>query len=409
VKDALRGAALALAGAAMVELLLGLGLQPYSPLGWPILGMVAAAALYGTSGALGALPVLAAYYAVSAVFPERHAAFFSDWLPTLHWIFGGMFLTGLGFLLGDRLRRAKRLEVELRAARQRLEMALEGSSASLWDADLRNGTVYLSEAWATLVGAPPGPTVTTVKALLDTVPPDDAAAITHASLETAKGARSSYAVEHRVRHSDGAWRWILSRGRVAERDPATGRAVRMIGTNIDITERKKIEESLQREVQYDALTGVGNRTLLEDRLSNAAARTRRSGGRVAVLYLDIDGFKGVNDRLGHGAGDTLLKGFVAQVRGCVREADTVARMGGDEFVVFLENLKDERDATVVADKILAAARAPIAIDEGQVSVTTSIGIAVGEGEWNAEEILRRADKALYEAKAAGRDRARTAA
>jgi len=293
---------------------------------------------------------------------------------------------------------------ELRASRERLESALGGSSAALWDADLRTGRVYLSEAWAGIVGAPRGDTVTSVEELLQLVHPEDVEAGRRLSIEAMKGIRPSYAFEHRVRSRDGEWMWILSRGRVTERDPATGRALRMIGTNIDITDRKRMEEALQSAAHSDPLTGLANRMLLADRMRLALARGRRSGSACALLYLDVDGFKHVNDTLGHAAGDRLLKDFAERLRGCVRQADTVARLGGDEFVVLLEDLKDAASATRVAEKMLESARVPARMDGSEILVTTSIGIAFGGDDANEEAWLKRADAALYEAKRSGRNR-----
>jgi len=293
---------------------------------------------------------------------------------------------------------------ELRASRERLESALGGSSAALWDADLRTGRVYLSEAWAGIVGAPRGDTVTSLEELLQLVHPEDVETGRRMSIEAMKGIRPGYAFEHRVRSRDGDWKWILSRGRVTERDPATGRALRMIGTNIDITDRKRMEEALQSAAHSDPLTGLANRMLLADRMRLALARGRRSGSACALLYLDVDGFKQVNDTLGHAAGDRLLKDFAERLRACVRQADTVARLGGDEFVVLLEDLKDRASATRVAEKMLESARVPARMDGSEILVTTSIGIAFGGDDANEEAWLKRADAALYEAKRSGRNR-----
>jgi len=134
--------------------------------------------------------------------------------------------------IGRDVTEQKQAEEALRRAREQLEQALEGSSAALWDTDLRSGRVFLSQVWADIVGAPRSARVATVEELLALVHPDDIAAVKRASLEAMKGSVAAYAVEHRVRSRNGEWRWIISRGRVTERDPATGRAVRMIGINI---------------------------------------------------------------------------------------------------------------------------------------------------------------------------------
>jgi diguanylate cyclase (GGDEF)-like protein/PAS domain S-box-containing protein len=297
---------------------------------------------------------------------------------------------------------------ELQAAQGRLETALDGSSVALWDTDLRTGRVYLSEAWAGIIGAPPGDMVVTVDELQTLLHPDDVEPLKRASLEVMKGQRATYALEHRVRARNGEWKWILSRGRVTERDPASGRALRMIGTNLDITDRRRMEEAVQSAAQSDALTGLANRLLLDDRLRLAVARLRRSGAQLAVLYIDLDRFKEVNDQLGHAAGDALLKDFAARLRGGVRASDTVARLGGDEFVVLLEDVKERAHALRVAEKIIEDCRRPLRLEGREVVATASIGIAFAEVDLDAAGLLKRADAALYEAKAAGRDNCRVA-
>jgi diguanylate cyclase (GGDEF)-like protein len=177
----------------------------------------------------------------------------------------------------------------------------------------------------------------------------------------------------------------------------------MIGTNVDITDRKRMEEAAQSAAQSDALTGLANRLLLNDRLRLALSRSRRSGNDVAVLYLDLDRFKQVNDRFGHAAGDRLLKHVALRLRSCVRSSDTVARLGGDEFVVLLEDLRDREHAVAVVEKIIEEMRHPVNLEGFQVPVTTSIGLAYANAGADADSLLKRADKALYEAKAAGRD------
>jgi diguanylate cyclase (GGDEF)-like protein/PAS domain S-box-containing protein len=295
---------------------------------------------------------------------------------------------------------------ELRKEQARLESALDGSSVALWDTDLRTRRVYLSEAWSAIIGAPRGETATTTEELVGILHPDDVDIVRRASLEAIKGLRQTYALEHRVRTRAGEWRWIISRGRVTERD-ASGRALRMIGTNVDITERRRLEEAIQSAAQMDVLTGLANRALFDERLKLAAARCRRQGGQIAVLYLDLDNFKQVNDSLGHAAGDALLKDFAIRLRSSVRATDTVARFGGDEFVVLLEDVKESANAVSVAEKIIADARQPLSIEGREVVATSSIGIAYGTG-LDEENLVKRADAALYQAKGAGRDRYRFA-
>jgi diguanylate cyclase (GGDEF)-like protein len=247
-----------------------------------------------------------------------------------------------------------------------------------------------------------------VEELLAVVHPEDLSLIARASREALKGAQPVYAAEHRVKGHDGQWRWIISRGRVTERDPATGRALRMIGTNFDITERRRAEEASQSLAHTDVLTGLPNRRALDDRLRLALARAARNGREAAVLFLDLDGFKQVNDRFGHAAGDELLRAVAGRLRAAVRATDTVARQGGDEFIVLLEDIRARANAVQIAEKIIAEARRPIDLAGERVSVSASVGIAYGDALASAEDLLKRADAALYEAKGAGRNGYRVA-
>jgi diguanylate cyclase (GGDEF)-like protein len=187
--------------------------------------------------------------------------------------------------------------------------------------------------------------------------------------------------------------------------------VRLIGTNADVTERKRAEAELaesraqlERAAQYDGLTGLPNRNLLGDRLEQALARARRNRQLISLFYLDLDHFKEINDALGHAAGDALLKAFAERLNACVRETDTVARLGGDEFVILLEDVREDADARAVADKIIDAMRREFHIDAKARRATTSIGIAFTRGDTDAEDLMKQADAALYEAKRTGRNK-----
>ena len=172
----------------------------------------------------------------------------------------------------------------------------------------------------------------------------------------------------------------------------------------DITALKIAEDQLRYMAQYDALTGLSNRYHLYSQLSESAARARRHGTLRAVLYLDVDRFKSINDTHGHAVGDLVLCEFARRLRGCVRDTDTVARLAGDEFVILLEDLHDARAARQVAEKLLEAMRPPFETGHETLDVSTSIGIACARPDENETEAwLKRADQALYEAKAAGRN------
>ena len=174
----------------------------------------------------------------------------------------------------------------------------------------------------------------------------------------------------------------------------------------DDTERKRAEQRVRHLAQHDALTGLPNRALLLDRLRQALRQARRERGRIAVVMLDLDDFKAVNDALGHPGGDRFLSAVAARLRATVRESDTLARFGGDEFTLVQTRLGDLHGAAVLADKIIAALAQPFVIDGQVMRITTSIGVAVYPEQGTAPEtLMEHADIALYRAKAEGRNRA----
>ncbi|MEO8717501.1 MAG: EAL domain-containing protein [Burkholderiales bacterium] len=564
--------------------------------------------------------------------------------------------TFLGYRgVGRDVTERRRGERDLAAAKERLELALNGSNATLWDTDLQSGRVYLSEGWAKFLDLPPAPTAITVDELMRGVHPDDLARAVEISMAVVKGSRKDYLEEHRYRAPDGSWKWLQSRGSVSERD-AAGRALRMTGINLDITARKRAEQALreaeeryrslielapdavvvscggiieyanpaagrlvkaasprelldrnmesfvhpeqveryrerlaylsagpgtagfeerklrcvdgsevlveaasvsflergrlvvqsvvrdvteqrgarralaererrfsdvveasgeyvwetdtqwrytylsarieavlgymraellgrsprefmplgearaldewfernaregqpfrdlvhrsiaksgkvvwqqvsgmpvhdahggltgfrgtgadvtarkqaEERIQYlatrDALTGLPNRALLGDRAAQAILAAARSRGMLAVLLIDLDRFKLVNDSLGHRAGDALLRAVAERLSNTLRREDTLARLGGDEFVLLWDGLKTAQDAALVAQRVQSILQRPFTLDARALNVTASIGVAIyPEDGRDFNELLKNADTALYDAKDAGRN------
>ena len=210
--------------------------------------------------------------------------------------------------------------------------------------------------------------------------------------------------EHRLRQSDGSWRWVLVRGQ-AQRDPQ-GRAMRVGGVFADITEQRQQQERMLHDALHDPLTKLPNRSLFHDLVKRSFARSRRREGyRFAVLFVDLDRFKAVNDGLGHQIGDELLIQMCQRLQTCLREGDTLARHGGDELTILLDDVKTPKDAAVVADRIHQVTSEAFEIGGHQIFCTVSIGIALSSAAYQKpEELLRDADTAMYRAKAQGRAR-----
>jgi len=206
-----------------------------------------------------------------------------------------------------------------------------------------------------------------------------------------------------MHHANGDVRWVLCRG-VAVRDEAA-HPIRMSGSQTDVTERRRIEIELAHAASHDALTGLPNRTMLRDLLEDALVKARHVGDRFAVLFIDLDQFKYVNDSLGHVAGDQMLVEVGDRLKGQLRPGDVLARLGGDEFAVLVKRAFDRNVAVTVAERLQQALRAPIRIEGADLYVSASVGIAYSSDVYaSADDLLRGADTAMYRAKGAGRGR-----
>jgi len=294
--------------------------------------------------------------------------------------------------------------IRTKAAEERYSLAARGANDGLWDWDLVTGQVYYSPRWKEMLGCTDAEIGTSPEAWFSRVHPDDRARLEAEIGVHCDGLTAHFASEHRMIDANGSQRWILSRG-LAILD-AGGKAIRMAGSQTDITLRKQVEQQLSHDAHHDALTGLPNRALFMQRLGRALKQARRQPEYLfAVLYLDLDRFKVVNDSLGHRAGDELLVELGQRLLASVRPADTVARLGGDEFGILLDGIGDLQDATLAADRIMARMEAPFFLEANEVFSGISVGIAYSTGDYEEpDQVLRDADIALYRAKAMGRAR-----
>ena len=311
---------------------------------------------------------------------------------------------GVALLWHDETEKA-RAERALGRNEARLTLAAEGAHDGLWEWDLRDQQFFFSSRWRALLGLPPSGGVGRPNEWFDRVHPDDLGPLKDAFEAHFSGKADHVQHEHRIRHEDGSYRLFLCRG-IADRG-AGRRAQRIAGSLTDTTERARAVEQLRSAGFLDPLTGLCNRAVFVEGLGRRLEqfKQRRGGERFAVLYLDLDRFKIVNDSLGHLIGDQLLISVSRRLEACLRPGDSLARLGGDEFAILLNALQDEQQSNAIAFQIQEALSAPFSIGGREVFTSASIGIAPGLRHYaNPDEIMRDADTAMYQAKASGKAR-----
>ncbi len=303
-------------------------------------------------------------------------------------------------LLRDRAARERLLTTDLRRSEERFRSLVRNSADVILILDADGTIVYETPTVERVLGYAPEQRIGT--STFEIAHPADAPWMQSmfSGLISTSGAEAT--ADFRARHVDGTWRWLQATAKNLLDDPA----VNGIVVNYrDITEQRSLEEQLRYQAFHDGLTGLPNRALFLDRLEHALTRARRDDPALAVLFVDLDDFKSVNDSLGHGAGDELLVKVAERLRRTLRDADTAARMGGDEFAVLLEDARDADAPEFVGERLLGALRDAFTVHGRSVRLSGSIGIAVYRGpEHSAEELLRHADVAMYAAKTQGKDR-----
>jgi diguanylate cyclase (GGDEF)-like protein/PAS domain S-box-containing protein len=279
--------------------------------------------------------------------------------------------------------------------------AFDAASVGMALTDLRGRILRVNDGFCALLGYD-RETLTGGMTLAEITHPDDESpdrADRHAAILA--GAADHYRVEKRYLHADGGLIWAMADVSVIRDD--AGRPIHLLGLVQETTESKRLQADLARLALHDPLTGLANRMLLDDRLRAALARAGRRGSLTGVVFVDLDGFKGVNDSHGHRVGDELLVAVARRLRAGLRPADVVARLGGDEFVAVCEDLAGPQEADAIAARVEVAIAAPIETTAGPLRVQASVGLALAEGaqDADADDLIRRADEAMYQAKNAG--------
>ncbi|MEO5343863.1 MAG: EAL domain-containing protein [Gammaproteobacteria bacterium SHHR-1] len=311
----------------------------------------------------------------------------------------------------DRSRRELRLEHQaLERERERFQLAVEGSHDGTWDWDMRTNRLYKSSRFTQMLGYQPEDLPDTIEAWSSLIHPDDQEQA-HQQVKDYLDARGQgvYESTFRMRTQDGQWRWITGRGKAVFAEDGT--PLRFVGFNTDVTRQIRQQQELQEQKQllqyqanHDALTGLANRSLFSERLEQAIARARRGNLKLALLFIDLDHFKEVNDSLGHRTGDKVLSSVSQRLQQSIRAEDTLGRLGGDEFAILMEDITQEQDASIRAEAILEAIARPFRIDEHEFYLGSSIGISIfPDNGLNARDLLKNADAALFKAKNEGRN------
>jgi diguanylate cyclase (GGDEF)-like protein/PAS domain S-box-containing protein len=295
-------------------------------------------------------------------------------------------------------------EYELKRSEERLALAAEGASDGLWEWDLRSQEFYVSARWRAMVGLPATAGIGHLEDWMDRVHPDDIGPLKEALDAHLSGKTDHFQHEHRLRHESGPYRMFVCRG-IARRS-ASRRSTRIAGSLTDTTDRAIARDWLLTAGFVDPLTGLSNRSVFVEKLGRKLEEFKQHRDQgFAVLYIDLDRFKVVNDSLGHLVGDALLTAVSRRLESCLRPGDALARLGGDEFTILLNALNDEQQANAIAFRIQKALSSPFSIGGREVFTSASIGIAFGGVQYaSPDEIMRDADTAMYHAKSRGKAR-----
>jgi diguanylate cyclase (GGDEF)-like protein/PAS domain S-box-containing protein len=297
----------------------------------------------------------------------------------------------------------KEILAQLASERNRFALAIDGSRDGLWDWNLITDSIFFSERYETMLGYLAGELPKNSRELFEIIYYKDRKKAIDKIERYLESEDDIYENRFRMKAKNGSWKWILSRGKAQFN--STGKAVRFVGFNTDITEQMEYQEQLDHTAKHDVLTNLPNRFLLSELLTQEMNNALRSGQNLALLFIDLDGFKEVNDTFGHDAGDAVLVSISERMKKIVRKNDIISRLGGDEFVIVINGLKDISHLTPILKRFLFDLRQPIFYENDKLFVSASIGVSLypQDEEIGNDALLRQADQAMYEAKMKGKN------
>ncbi len=317
----------------------------------------------------------------------------------------GLLIVGAAGLMIS-LQKSKLMRNNLAYEKQRLNEVIWSTNVGTWEKHIPSGRVLINKRWAEMLGYKLDELIPITHACRTRlIHPEDLPLADQRLQQHYDGELEAYECEMRMQHKEGHWIWVLDKGKIVQRD-SKNRPIRMVGTHQDISEQKQASDQLQHLAHHDQLTDLPNRALFYDRFQQAVLMANRNNTALAMLFIDLDGFKAINDNYGHSSGDQVLTTIAQRLSSTVRQSDTVGRMGGDEFAVLLHSLHHKEDASLLAEKIILHINEPILLSNGlPVSLSCSIGIALyPEHSANPNALIQQADTAMYQAKHSGKGR-----
>ena len=331
-------------------------------------------------------------------------------IQLIWWLMGGFVATILisGTLVIKKILRilehGRQAERQLHESEERMKLALSGADIGTWDLDTISGKLDFDSQWGGILSyVDESNRPHTLKDWAALIHPDDKERVLKAMQDHIEGRLLEYKAEYRIHSQSGKYKWVIGHGKAVRRDK-DGKALRVVGITRDITLQKQAEDTIWKLAHTDSLTGLPNRSLFYDRLGQSIAQARRQNKKLALLFLDLDDFKLVNDKFGHDTGDALLRKVANRLRQNIRSENTVARTGGDEFIFVLSDIVNAESAAIVAKKIIESLSSTFVIQGNTCKIGCSIGIAIYPDDSNEmEKLVTHADSAMYQAKESGKN------